>query len=174
MKQGNNIILLQLFQPITDQSKFLTPCRCRVEHGTPMGTCGFGSLFGTSEIFPETLQETVLLESKLALPVNPFVLERRKRCRDDVVCTTRVKKGANLCFRDEGNPLYLFESGKFDQPACLYGIATHYESRFNLKTDALNKCDGGSFFASVTHFYSWISTITTQIQMPVKAGCTIC
>ena len=135
------------------------PCSTELDHGSIVGTCGMGSTSGTQHDYPQTLRETELRTSNLAEPFSVLDTGKRKRCRDDVVCTTRITTGSNICYKDEGNPLYVINRCQLHgiQPFCLYGVATHYEGK--IRGNNSNPCNGKSYFAKVPHFNRWIQMI---------------
>ena len=169
---GNNLALVQLCRSVREFYRILAVCRDTSEHGTPVATCGMGSTSSLRYSPTKTIRQIELRENKLSKPFSPLVTERRQLCREDLICTTRVTTGANSCFRDEGNPLYLYRRSSFNEssviPLCLYGVATGYEPK--QRGNTFYKCDGGSSFARVAHFASWID-ISLWIAIPVNENC---
>ena len=96
-------------------------------------------------VFYQTLLEAVS-------PLNPVY------CREDQICTIPAIEGGNICFMDDGSPLYILQCGTME-PLCLYGVASTYRSYFKSNRD--NYCNGGSYFASVVYFDEWINEIVT-------------
>ncbi|XP_075261396.1 chymotrypsinogen A-like isoform X1 [Convolutriloba macropyga] len=158
VKPGNSIALLQLQAPIAELSSLIFACSTDTDHGTLVGTCGMGSTSGTQHNYPTALQEIELKTNKMAKTFSVKDIWKREKCRDDVVCTTRTTRGSNICFKDEGNPLYIVNRcGPNGRPVCLYGVATHFEGK--IRGNNSNQCDGRSYFAKVPHFHSWIQMV---------------
>ena len=77
-------------------------------------------------------------------------------CRDDLVCTIPAIDGGNICFMDEGSPLFKMKCG-ISEVECLYGVASfHRDINVN---DGNDICNGGSYFTSVVKFKEWIMDI---------------
>ncbi|XP_075246788.1 myeloblastin-like isoform X2 [Convolutriloba macropyga] len=172
VKNGNNVALVQLRRPIEQFHQVMSVCLYDYEHGTSLGTCGMGSSSGINNSPLTTIREIELKENKLDKPFSPFVTERRKMCRENLVCTTRITPGGNSCFGDEGNPLYAWNPCRNESgiPFCLYGVATEYHSK--RKDNGSDKCDGGSQFARVSYFYDWIDWMLWE-SPPFQDTCCV-
>ena len=115
---------------------------------TLFGTCGMGSLITAkrSYSFPIVLQETFFSLSNFKYRNNS------EACRADNICTVPLLESSNICFMDQGGPLYKFKCGTLE-PECLYGIASYSMDRF----DTPNRvCNNGSFFVDLSVFSQWI------------------
>ena len=95
------------------------------------------------------LLETAFYESILKSESNPYNFEW---CRDDHVCVDPVSQGSSTCFFDDGSPLYTFKCGTLEAD-CVYGVA-NFVAR---KRGSSEHCNGGSFFASVPFFFTWLT-----------------
>ena len=170
MRNDANIAIIELFYPIEECHRILKICYSNEEHGTPVSTCGLGSTSGISNSPSRFVREILLKENKLFKPLPTLILERLKPCPDDLICTTRVTTGANSCFGDEGNPLYLYNwdpcHNNSVSPLCLYGVATGYHPKRGNESD---RCGGGSYFARMSHFAQWLGLAFWHI--PAHAGC---
>ncbi|XP_075246990.1 azurocidin-like [Convolutriloba macropyga] len=173
VKSGNSLALVQLRSPVTQFHRILSLCfGVEYDHGTPVATCGTGSISGSRFSPTKILREIQLRENKLHKLFSPVVTERRQICREDSVCTTRVTPGGNSCFGDEGNPLYA-RNPRFNGsyvPLCLYGVATGYDSKHKDKES--DKCNGGSHFARVSHFLGWIDFMMWESD-PFEEHCCL-
>merc|ERR1712062_63500 len=109
-------------------------------HGTPSG------LYNDSHTrYPYELN---FLESDFASR------SKHEMCRMDNVCVVQnfPVEGSNICFNDDGSPLFaLHDCGNFYTPKCLYGIASYFRNSSNWV------CDNGSFFTNIPYFSNWIN-----------------
>ena len=155
----NNIVLIQLRRSVRDAPyHMINLCQKQEEHGTKLGTCSMGSTLARRPVFPSRLKETFFAETKF-LSQNPYDM---RLCREDIVCVEQLRgiPRSNLCFKDDGAPLYTLKCG-LRVPDCLYGIASNYEN-YVTKSGSYGK----SYFASVPHAYEWIvETIYGQWQI---------
>ena len=78
------------------------------------------------------------------------------KCRGDQICTIPFIDGGNICYMDDGSPLFKMACGTM-QPECLYGVASYFRSNNRSSDD--NYCNGGSYFASVVYVSEWIDEI---------------
>ena len=74
-------------------------------------------------------------------------------------------KNSNICFRDEGDPLYLFDDcmDPGQKPLCLYGIGFYFDSKLSRGT-SYDRCNDGSYFIRVTHYDEWIISVLYSLQ----------
>ncbi|XP_075263565.1 neutrophil elastase-like isoform X2 [Convolutriloba macropyga] len=122
-------------------------------HTVQLASCGLGIASPEKDdpIYPSRLQEmlfeqTVFMESDH----NPFDL---RMCRIDNICTTPAIEGGNICFMDEGSPLYQLRCGTLE-PDCLYGVASFFRS--SKENSSNHQCNAGSYFSNVIYFGEWI------------------
>ena len=82
-----------------------------------------------------TLQELPLYETVFERH-NPFSWNA---CPAGDICTENVIDDSNMCFQDEGGPLYGIgcstERGFILQPSCLYGVASYFFSYNKISTE---------------------------------------
>ncbi|XP_075255522.1 uncharacterized protein LOC142348173 isoform X2 [Convolutriloba macropyga] len=119
---------------------------------TALATCGMGSFSSAKdvELYPDRLQETLLYQTTfytISSFSGPVV------CPEGMVCTTPVFEGGSICAMDEGGPLYKMSCYNME-PACLYGIASHYSSI--QRSNKSYTCNGSSYFASIIYYREWI------------------
>ncbi|XP_075250828.1 uncharacterized protein LOC142343028 [Convolutriloba macropyga] len=155
----NDVALLKLSRDVPKSVKPLPLCSHRLAyslHRHRLGACGIGTVNPNTLEIPDVLQETFFYESMYVSESSPYSFHW---CRDDLVCVDAIEPGANMCLFDDGSPLYTLQCGT-RAPDCLYGITSFYRSI--TKQAGIIKCDGGSFFASVTHLYDWIALTINQ------------
>ena len=73
-----------------------------------------------------------------------------RQCRLDNICVESAIHNSNICYLDDGNPLYTFQCGTFT-PKCIFGVASYHKNQGQF-------CNGGSFFANVPLFARWINS----------------
>ncbi|XP_075239571.1 azurocidin-like [Convolutriloba macropyga] len=182
-KPTNNIALIMLKDPISNPNVILPVCNGNFNPGVQLGTCGMGSISGKIRHYPANLWETFFKEVtttqfhwtqgiSVFMPVRPMA---RIRCPHDLICTQSMVGRSNICFKDEGNPLYALDPCSSAQPStsavnarggalCLYGVASYYQSKSS--EPSADKCDNGSYFARVPIHASWIERIIS-VHNPV-------
>ncbi|XP_075255523.1 uncharacterized protein LOC142348173 isoform X3 [Convolutriloba macropyga] len=151
---SNNLALLKTKLPIPGGGISLcsnTTTSSRMST-TALATCGMGSFSSAKdvELYPDRLQETLLYQTTfytISSFSGPVV------CPEGMVCTTPVFEGGSICAMDEGGPLYKMSCYNME-PACLYGIASHYSSI--QRSNKSYTCNGSSYFASIIYYREWI------------------
>ncbi|XP_075255909.1 uncharacterized protein LOC142348436 [Convolutriloba macropyga] len=103
-------------------------------------------------VYPQTLQKAYFHETRFIGTNNPFRLDI---CPDGLICVQPISGHSNLCYFDDGSPLYtaLTCQGEVSREHCLYGVSSYF------KKEGVNPnetCNGGSFFTRALLFYDWI------------------
>ncbi|XP_075256326.1 testisin-like [Convolutriloba macropyga] len=121
---------------------------------TTLASCGLGSTSPDEDkkVYPNVLQEMLFTQTTFEGVgyVEPV------KCRGDQICTIPFIDGGNICYMDDGSPLFKMACGTM-QPECLYGVASYFRSNNRSSDD--NYCNGGSYFASVVYVSEWIDEI---------------
>ncbi|XP_075256368.1 myeloblastin-like isoform X2 [Convolutriloba macropyga] len=117
-----------------------------------LGTCGMGSVITSNKdlSYPDTLREMYLRPHPWM-----YIQEYQVPCRDDNICTTSVLDRSNICFMDQGGPLYKLRCGSLE-PECLYGVASYSMCRMDTPNDV---CNYGSYFVNISKFVDWIDVM---------------
>ncbi|XP_075240060.1 myeloblastin-like [Convolutriloba macropyga] len=151
----NDIALLKMTAPLSGRVHVLPLCSEWLSPADKLATCGMGTTTGTGKSFeiPEQLQEA---NFNLALYFFDE-LSSLTQCRDDNVCVYDNIQYSNICYMDDGGPLYTFWCGTH-QPECLYGVASYSLAKQKAPSA---RCNYGSFFASVPYLYEWIVETVT-------------
>ncbi|XP_063719202.1 uncharacterized protein LOC134845981 [Symsagittifera roscoffensis] len=110
---------------------------------------GLGVTSTKFRTFPATLVEANFYESKF-LYSNIWQTDF---CPPYLICVDPITKGTNICFQDDGSPLYT-SSCDTKHGDCLLGVASFFSR--NYFDPPYLKCTEGSFFANVPHSYDWI------------------
>ena len=123
-----------------------------------IGFCGMGSCVRdrTRTILPNELQQMIFKRTVL----NHHVKDPRfpEPCPEDMICVKPVIEHGNICFMDDGGPLYKFLSRSM-VPDCLLGIASFSVSRDDTPMEV---CNNGSFFTNVPLFKDWIEFVMDE------------
>ncbi|XP_075239501.1 chymotrypsinogen B-like [Convolutriloba macropyga] len=156
---NNDLALLKLHTQVQNEtwvSNICTQDDCNPV-GMILGACGMG-LTSTPQIsmdFPARLQEMHFHEATFS-SVNPFEMAT---CPDTTICTFPIIEGGNVCYADDGGPLYKL-SPSSNSPACLYGVTSYFLNRAD--TPGL-QCNAGSFFTRLTMSHRlWIGSVVLQ------------
>ncbi|XP_075263700.1 uncharacterized protein LOC142355387 [Convolutriloba macropyga] len=180
-KPINDVAILRLADPIEERWRRIPLCWNSFDIGTKIATCGMGTKNRTVPYFPLRLLEAYLVETKhIRLTCEAFPVryipprEPVAPCPDDVICTQSIIPGSNICYKDEGSPLYVVNSCADTQwprirgsstlrgqAKCLYGVASYFQSRNRSNSRSryeLNeRCNDGSFFARIQPHIAWIN-----------------
>ena len=91
----------------------------KVDHGTTLVSCGSGSVTPFAIIPPSGLQE-ILLKSSIFRSKSRSFFDPLETCPNNTICVTSQNPNSNLCYMDEGNPLYTIEF--CDRPKPRWGL----------------------------------------------------
>ena len=117
-KAVNNIAVIKLTQTVPNaEEHILRLCNGSFRTGIRLGTCGMGSLSGKTRQYPSYLWEAPFAEvttipftwNHKISPHMPRTPLPRVLCRNDVICSRPLWGRSNICFKDEGSPLYALD-----------------------------------------------------------------
>ncbi|XP_075255331.1 myeloblastin-like [Convolutriloba macropyga] len=117
-----------------------------------IGFCGMGSCATDADrsVLPRILKQMIFKRTVM----NKHIRDPRfpELCPEEMICVKPVIEHGNICFMDDGGPLYKFLSRSM-VPDCLLGIASFSVARDDTPMDV---CNNGSFFTNVPLFKDWI------------------
>ena len=153
-KPYKDLALIKMKREVSDI--YVLPM-CQEEHhtylGELLGACGLGSVSGDrrNPVYPDILLETYFYDQNYTTSQREFSPDN---CKYDQICTEPGFEGSNICYLDDGGPLYAFDLSTI-QPKCVIGLASYV-------TNVGNGCDGYSVFVNLEAFQAKILKIIEQ------------